>query len=67
MASTERSSIQHLTATLEGFSAGSVSVGEAQMLIAQWIKPVAALVTSQAISSTRCFSTDYFKSAALRA
>gem|GEM_PF-5624905 len=37
------------------------------MLIAQWIKPVAALVTSQAISSTRCFSTDYFKSAALRA
>jgi len=39
----KRSSIHQLTAAAEGFFAGSVPVDEAQALIAQWIKPVAAI------------------------
>ena len=43
MGSAKRSSIHQLTAAAEGFFAGSVPVDEAQALIAQWIKPVAAI------------------------
>jgi len=36
----ERPSIHQLTATIAGFSATPVPVGEAQALIARWIKPI---------------------------
>jgi molybdopterin molybdotransferase len=41
--SAKRSSIHRLTDAAKGFSEGSVPVDEAQALIAQWIKPVAAI------------------------
>lgn len=46
MDSSERPSINQLTRTIEGFAAGSIPVGTAQAVIAQWIKTVAAIKKS---------------------